>query len=625
MANSSGVNKQLLFYDFEVLSKSRIPETNASWWCAVFIDYETGKGKIIKNDVELLRRFYEAHKDCIFVGYNSRQYDLYIFKGLLLGMDAGFINEKLITEKKKGFEVVRDAWRIQLYNFDCSTGFHSLKQLEAFMGSEIKESDVPFDIERPVTPLEEQNLIKYCVHDVRETIKVFNHLKHEFDSQLALIDTFDLDFTKFNKTKAQLSAVILGAVRTEDRGDVFDYQVPDCIVIEDYATVKEWYFKEENQDFSKKLEIDLYGVPHVFAFGGLHGSRDKYQAEGIILCCDVASLYPSIMINFDTLSRNVANPEKFREIRDERLRLKALKDARQQPMKIVLNGTFGASDDKYNALYDPRQSKSTCISGQLLLLDLIEKVAPYCELIQSNTDGLFLKVEDRETVQLIKEEAAKWERRTNLELEWEEFSRIYQKDVNNYILIKDDGTYKAKGAYVKKLNDLDYDLAIVNKAMVHYFVHGTPLEKTINECNVLRDFQKVIKLTAAYEDGAWKDCTFSKKKVMNEETRRMRTVETWNEDGERLKDKTFRVFASTRESDGGIFKKKFNKNPEKFANTPDKCFIENGDIVGRSVPEYLDKQFYIDLAQKRVNQYLGIKEEKKKKVQQTVEGDNANE
>lgn len=603
--------RRLVFYDFEVLSKCKVPETGQSYWCVVFIDYYSRKLRIIKNDINELNKFYNACRNDIFIGYNSRGYDQFILKGLLLGMDAGWISEQLIEHGKKGYQVVRGANKIQLYNFDCSTGFHSLKQLEAFMGSEIKESDVPFDIDRQLTDEEEKDLIRYCIHDVKETIKVFERLRVEFDSHVQLIEAFDLDFTMFTKTKAQLSADILGAVKTENRGDEFDYRIPAVLEINDYPEVVDWYFKDENKDYKKNLEIDLYGVPHVFAFGGIHGALPNYQAEGIILCCDVASLYPSIMINFDTLSRNVVSPEKFREIRDKRLKYKAEKNPIQQPLKIVINGTFGASKDQYNNLYDPLQSNLTCLFGQWLLLDLIEKVSPYCEIIQSNTDGIFMKVEDMETVQKIKDVAKEWELRTNFDLEWEQFDKIYQKDVNNYIIISNDGKHKAKGAYVKKLNDLDYDLPIVNEALVNYFVHGVPLEETINNCTSLHKFQKIVKLSSAYQY-AMKNCTFSKQKVLNESTGKMNTKTLWDENGEILKDKTFRVFASKDEHEGGLFKRKEGKNPEKFANTPDKCFIDNGDVTEKITPEKLDRQFYIDLAQKRLNQYLGISNRKKK-------------
>lgn len=50
------------------------------------------------------------------------------------------------------------------------------------------------------------------------------------------------------------------------------------------------------------------------------------------------------------------------------------------------------------------------------------------------------------------------------------------------------GHYKSKGAYVKGLGTLDYDLPIVNTALVDYMTKGVPIEKTISECNDLKEF-----------------------------------------------------------------------------------------------------------------------------------------
>ena len=36
-------------------------------------------------------------------------------------------------------------------------------------------------------------------------------------------------------------------------------------------------------------------------------------------------------------------------------------------MKIVLNGTYGASKDKHNNLYDPLMANNVCVAGQLLI------------------------------------------------------------------------------------------------------------------------------------------------------------------------------------------------------------------------------------------------------------------
>lgn len=60
----------------------------------------------------------------------------------------------------------------------------------------------------------------------------------------------------------------------------------------------------------------------------------------------------------------------------------------------MLNSTYGVLKDKNNDLYDPLMSNKVCVYGQILLLDLIEHIEPYAQLIQSNTDGILIKMPD---------------------------------------------------------------------------------------------------------------------------------------------------------------------------------------------------------------------------------------
>ena len=320
--------------------------------------------------------------------------------------------------------------------------------------------------------------------------------------------------------------------------------------------------------------------------------------------CEKGALYPSIMIEYGYLSRKLKNPQKYREIRDERLRLKKLKDKRQQPMKIVLNSTYGILKDKNNPLYDPLMSNNVCVTGQLLLLDLIEKVEPYGQLIQSNTDGIYMLVKDMETVDTIKNVAHEWEKRTRLELEFDIYNEIYQKDVNNYIIISEDGHYKSKGAYLKKLSPIDNDLPIINTALIEYFVHQTPIEDTINQSNKLIDFQKVVKLTSLY-----KGVVYGEGVTETIDGKSRVTVKN----GEHLREKVHRVFASNNPHAKALYKTKTEKGEqvyEKIAYTPDHCFINNDNILDAPVPEELDRQYYIDMATDRLNQFLESEEEK---------------
>ena len=110
-----------------------------------------------------------------------------------------------------------------------------------------------------------------------------------------------------------------------------------------------------------------------------------------------------------------------------------------------------------------------------------------------------------------------------------------------------------KGAYVQESSPLKNDLTIVNTALVEYMMNGVPVEETINNCDDLNQFQKVVKVSNKY-------------------------LCAWH-NGKRLQDKTFRVFASMDKRNGYICKQKTEgANLEKFANTPDYCEIYNGKI-----------------------------------------------
>lgn len=567
----------ILFYDFEVFDQD---------WLVVIVDAEKRSEIIFHNDEQGLIDYYNEHRNDIWIGYNNRHYDQYILKAIICGFTPQEVNEWIILKRKPGWKFYKDFWKIQLFNFDVMTNkFRSLKQLEGFMGHDIRESEVSFDIDRPLTDKEIQEVIKYCRHDVQETMHIFAENIDEFTSQMELLKMFKLPLRNISKTKAQLSSVILEAQQARiPRDDEFQFSFPPNLQIEKYTEVLDFY--KENRDYSKTLEIDVAGVSHLFAWGGLHGARNNYIGTGYFLNIDVASYYPALMIEYDYLSRNVKNPDKFREIRDTRLKYKAAKDKRQAPLKIVINGTYGAMKDKYNGLYDPLQANNVCIGGMTLLLDLIEKLEPYCEVIQSNTDGVLVKLYQEDDYELIDDICWEWEQRTKMELEFDEFTKVIQKDVNNYLMVPSGSLYddkgkplwKAKGAYVKHLSPLDNDLPIVNEAIVNYFVKGIDPEDTIFNCKELIKFQKIIKISNKYDYARY--------------GRR------------RMYEKVFRVFASVDENDKELRKVK-NGTAEKIAYAPVNSFIVNDDLTKKEIPSKLDYWWYLDLANKRINDFIG--------------------
>lgn len=562
----------MLFYDFEVFKYD---------WLVVIKDTDTQTTHTIVNDRDKLIKLYEANRRNIWVGYNSKHYDQYILKGLILGFNPKEVSDFIIEKGKAGWQYSNLMSKVVLYNYDCMVNpLYSLKQLEGFMGNDIRETTVPFNIQRKLTEQELQEVIFYCNHDVEQTMGVFINTYSEFDSIMSLITAFDMPLKNIAKTKPQLSAMILEA-RQKKHDDEFDLTIVDTLRLDKYKHIEKWYRDKNNLNYESKLKIDVMGVPHIFAWGGLHGAVNNYVEEGFFVNSDVGSYYPALMIEYDFLSRNVKNKAKFKEIRDQRIIYKHEGNPLQQPYKIVLNSTYGASKDKNNPLYDPRQANNVCVNGQLLLLDLIEHVETQirgAKLIQSNTDGVMFKFRSKADIPKYMEICEEWSARTRMDLEHDHIKKVIQKDVNNYLVVMENGKVKSKGAYVKKLSTLDYDLPIVNKAVKDYFIEGTPIEDTVRSCTDLKEFQKIVKISSKFDRAG--------------------------HNGEDLDGKVFRVFASRSMADGAIYKHK-EFTWFKIGNTPEKCFILNEDINGAEIPRKLNKNWYIEMAKKRVSDFMG--------------------
>ena len=567
----------MIFYDFEVFKED---------WLVVLVNPDKRTEDVIINDEATLIKYYEDNKDEIWTGYNSNRYDQFILRGIICGFNPKKVNDFIIDKQKSGWQFSSLFYKIPLLSYDVMLSTYSLKQLEGFMGNAIKETSVPFDIDRKLTDAEIEETVKYCKSDVYNTMEVFMRTIDDFNAVLNLIQTFKLPIQHISKTKAQLSAIILGCERKQ-WNDEFDITIVPTLKIGKYKAVLDW-FKGYN-DYSASLTYEIAGVPHTFGIGGVHGARENYHSKGLIIHVDVNSYYPSLMITYNLLTRNCANPEKYKEIYDTRLALKkAGKKNEQAPYKIVLNGTYGICKDKMSLAYDPRQANNICINGQLLLIDLIDKleVIPGFELIQSNTDGLIVKIPDTDKAfSQLDDVCYEWEQRTGMGLGFDYIEEIWQKDVNNYVFHFEDipengknrNKLERKGGYVKELNELDNNLPIVNKAIVDYLTQGIPIETTINSCNDLKQFQMICKISGKYK------CLIHNGNVLSE--------------------RCVRVFAS-KYNDGGVYKlRKNKKKPDKFPSTPTNCFLVNDNVSGMSIPDKLDRQFYINMAKERVSGY----------------------
>lgn len=590
----------MIFIDFEVFKFN---------WLCVAIDPIKQKEYILVDDKPGLEKLYKEYRNDIWVTYNGRNYDQYILKAILLGFEPKKVNDWIIVKNRKGWEFSSTFNKVSLNLFDVMPNPPvSLKTLEGFMGYNIHETSVPFNIGRKLTVREIQETIKYCRFDVLNTIEVFLKRKGEFDAQMDLLKAFNLPLSHLGKTQAQLAAVILDAKAVRFNDD-WDIRLPENVRLGKYKAVGEWFLNKNNHQEDASLVMNIAGLEHTIAWGGVHAGIPQTtiicEEDEVMFDADVGQLYPNIMRIYNLLSRAARKPEMLGYVLDTSMRLKAEgKKKEREPYKRQCNIFYGAEGDKFNPLYDPLHRTLVCVFGQVFLIDLIDKIEDIIFLINSNTDGIFFKVKKKDVPEL-KRRVDEWQIRTGLEMEYCEFTKFISKDVNNYLAVKADGKIHAKGAYVKDLSDLDYDLPIVNEALRNYMIFGTPVEVTVNSCTNFRKFQKIVKLSSKYQ---WVEHEQGYNPTF---TPRGKRIDNYNS-SIKYDNKAYRVFASKDHNDGRLLKCKkvtdtlagylpdLPDKKDKFGNTPDHCFIENGDIREMKIPDKLDRQYYIDLAYKRL-------------------------
>ena len=571
---------KFLLYDFEVFTCD---------WLVVF--KEPGKEHIvICNDDEKLTGFFNQHKSDIFVGFNNRHYDDYILRAILSGINPKVVNDWIITDEKQGWEFP-GLNKINFLSLDLMADIPggvgiSLKEIESNLGMSIEESSVPFDIQRKLTKEEIQETEFYCKHDVDATERLYYERFNYIKSKLQIINAFKLPIKCVSMTNAQLTAEVLGA-RKRTYYDENIYDMPDCVEVKDREVLQ---FFENPQDSTRHLEKNICDIPHTIAYGGLHGAIEKYHAKGNLFNFDVSSYYPSMIIRFDFMSRNIPKDKKplYKQIRDDRFVYKKQGNSLADAYKLILNTFFGAMGYIYNKLYDLKMNRQVCITGQLLLIDLLEKLRPHISLVQSNTDGVLFQTNDIETCRQI---VHNWEEKTGLSMEEEQVEEIYQKDVNNYIMLETNGDIKTKGGYVKNYSIkkgkerhgdfVSNSMTIIDEAIVKNLLYKIPVEDTIFNCSDPIRFQITTKKGPTYKRVVWE--------VDGKE------VDTNNVN---------RVFASKEDKYGKLLKIKQNGRRDTIASLPEHCLIYNKEVTTLDI-DLIDKYWYIREAKNRIKDFIG--------------------
>jgi hypothetical protein len=203
---------------------------------------------------------------------------------------------------------------------------------------------------------------------------------------------------------------------------------------------------------AETLNVVIDGFRYDYGVGGIHGATQgtiRSNESRKIRTLDVASYYPNMAIANEIYPKHLGKTfcKVYSDLYKQR-KSTPKGSAANAALKLALNGVYGDSNNEFSPLLDPAYTMSITIGGQLSLCMLMEKLIDNCNarIIMCNTDGF------EYTIDVDKfEEADKWvkwwEELTKLEMEGDDYSKMFIRDVNNYISVTESGKIKLKGAY----------------------------------------------------------------------------------------------------------------------------------------------------------------------------------
>lgn len=221
-------------------------------------------------------------------------------------------------------------------------------------------------------------------------------------------------------------------------------------------------------------------------------------------------------------------------------------------------------------------------------------------MVSANTDAVMFTIEE-ENKPMALDVLKQWENLTGLELEEDRIVKIIMRDVNNYCEIvetKDGykvnykggefkGKHKFKWDKEKQIFEYSFDddieansLTIISEALLKNLLFNIPIDETINKCDDIFRFQMITHLGSTYE------------KCVQE-----------SPNGDIELQRNNRIYASNKKT-GAIIKVKYNGRRDSLANCPPNPIVDNANQC--SIDD-VNKEWYIKLAYKKLNDFKGVK------------------
>lgn len=458
-----------------------------------------------RNDRESILNILE--NDTI-IGFNSLNYDLPLLNLAISGKcseskikdrsDRIINNNIKWWQNDSGLPYCKD--HIDL--IEVAFGKASLKIYGGRLGADRMQS-LPINHDKVLTEDEKDLIEKYCINDLKVTALLAKSLTSQLNIRREMGKQYNTDL--MSKSDAQIAEAVLKSElesyskRSIEPGYTFKYKPPAWLKFRT-PELKDVLETVRNVDFvvkdtgkvtlPKEISIvEVFGKKYKMGIGGLHSTEKKtytLTTESVIVSDhDVASYYPSIILNEKLYPEHLGGQflNVYKGIVERRLEAKAKGDeTTANTLKIVINGSFGKFGSKYSILFAPELLIQVTLTGQLALLMLIEAFEHFkIPVVSANTDGIVLAC-PADRVGLRDKIIKAWEDKTGFTTEATFYQALYSRDVNNYLAVKMDGSYKGKGIFTPPSMGKNSQYPIVYKAVALFLSKAVPLEETIRSC-----------------------------------------------------------------------------------------------------------------------------------------------
>lgn len=494
------------------------------------------------NLVDLVPLFLD--KRYIFCGYNNIHYDNPIvnfiieYKETLKKSTRLDIEYNLFQLSQTIIKGDLEKWKRWKYanNFetlDLLTMLFSqklrvgLKEMQVTMKySNVQEYDG--DFEAPIPEEDIPKMIQYNINDVNSTEELLYRCENDIKLRLNIEEEYEIK--ALNKDGVNLGMEILKTKYLEKThktwNDIKDLRSPcdkialneiilpfikfDNPILKDLLNeMKQQVVSPDRKGYNKHFLMD--NLEYSVGVGGIHSVNKPSifiaKEDEVISDVDVASLYPSLIIEYGFYPPHLGKEflEVYKGIKDERIEAKHNGNKlKNLTLKLSINGLSGNLQSEFSWCYSPKTVMRIRINGQLLLLMLAEKLISIgCQIIQANTDGLFV-LRKKKDEQKFKDVCKWWENLTRLELEEDRFERFYQFAINDYLGViegykdsKNPKLLKKKGLFIDSVTlGKGMQPMIIPKAINANLADNIPVEETIRNCKDINEFityQKVDK------------------------------------------------------------------------------------------------------------------------------------